>query len=286
MKYANLTLILLMFFSCLLKGQDSMSYFLQDAKKKYDNEEYVASMTAYKKAVEIDENNYEAMMGYADSQHKLDLFKQAVASYDKAEIIKNDDPTLYFNRGAAKVFLEDYRKAIKDFDKAISLKADFAEVFYYRGYSNASLDRYRSAIKDYDQAIAIKPNYAEAIYNRGAAKAELGNYEDRMEDFEKALEEDSNLKNGKMNLALSHLGMKKYDEAVKMLTNIIRSRDDNLARAYFYRGEAEFELKAKDKACSDWDRAANLGHEQAKKNASTFCEQGSNKKKRNIEIIF
>lgn len=286
MKKTNIILILLLSFSYILKAQDSLSNVLKDAKEKYADEHYVASMKAYKKAFEIDENNYEAAMGYADSQHKLDSFKQAVAVYDKAEEIRNDDAKLYFNRGAAKVFLEDYRQAIKDFDKSIDLQPDFAEVYYYKGFSNASLDRYHNAIKSYNKAIELKPDYAEAIYNRGAAKAELGNYEDGMDDFEKALDKDADLKNGRINLALSQLGMKKYDKAVRMLTEIIGNRDDNLARAYFYRGEAEYELKDKDEACSDWSKAANLGHEQAKKNANTFCDQESKKKKRDIEIIF
>ncbi|MEQ8907915.1 MAG: tetratricopeptide repeat protein [Vicingaceae bacterium] len=267
-------------------AQDSANIYLTKAQKLYDAEQYVKAMNAYKEAIIKAPKSYAALLGLADSQHKLEMFKQSVEVYDRAEKVNDQDAELYFNRGAALVFMQEFRKAIKDFDQSLELKADQAKVYYYRGYSNSALSRYRNAVDDYSRAIELKPDYAEAYYNRGAAKAELGNYENGLKDFEKALEKKPNLQNGKINLALSKLGMKKYQEAIGGLTEIIEQRDENLARAYFYRGEAKYEIKKKNEACGDWRKAANLGHAQAAENANNFCDKESGKKKRDIDIVF
>lgn len=287
LKKITLTLFSLCCISFYGFGQnDSLNILLSEGKEDYENEKFVSALKAYRKAFSINDKSFEAAMGLGDSQHKLEMFQQAIESYDQAEKIKKDDAELYFNRGAAKVFVEDYRKAIKDFDQSIELRPDFPDVYYYRAYCYGALERYRNAIDDYNKAIELRPGYAAAIYNRGAAKAELGDYEAGKADFETALKEEPELENGKINIALSMLGMKKYEEAIQGLTEVINNRDDDLARAYFYRGEARYEIDRKKDACNDWQKAANLGHIQASKNANSFCDKDKAKKKSDIDIIF
>lgn len=267
-------------------GQDSLQYYLKKADKEFANKEFVPSMNTYKNALKQDVKSYEAIMGVANSMHKLDLFKPAIQWYDKAEEIKDTDSELYFNRGAAKVFIEDYKNAIKDFDKSIKLEDDSAKTYFYRGNCYTYLDHYRKALSDYNKAVELKSDYAAAIYNRGAAKGELGDYEAGMVDFDYALKKDPTLGNGRINLALSLLGLKRYQEAIDLFSEVIDKRDDNLSKAYFYRAEAEYEIKRQDEACADWFKAGNLGYEQGKMNANTYCDKESNKKKKGIKIIF
>lgn len=278
---------ILVFFYHQVFAQDSTDIFLNDGKKLYEQEDYVGAMKAFSKGYLISLNNYDVIMGLANSRHKLDLFKPAISLYDKAEEIRDDDPELFFSRGAAYVFINEFKKAIKDFNDCIELDPMHDRVYYYLGFSNAQLSRYKTAIENYTEEIKRNPDNAAAYYNRGAAKAELNNYEAGMDDFKVALEKEPELENGLFNIALSKLGMKQYEEAIKDLNQVILSDNKNLSRAFFYRAEAKYELKRKEEACEDWQKAANLGHEQALENASVFC--GSNRgatKKRDIEIIF
>jgi tetratricopeptide (TPR) repeat protein len=286
MKMKTSILFLSMFLSFNLFAQEPIDQLMEKGKTLYEQKEYAQAQQVFQQAVNVQPENYEAIKYLADSKHKQELFVAAIADYDRAEELRPNESAVYFDRGAAKVFIEEFRSAIKDLDKAIELDPNNAEIYYFRGFSHAELEKYNNAIEDYSKAIELDPDYAAAYYNRGAAKAEQKHYEAGMSDFEIALNKKPDLVNGRINIALSKLGMEKYEEAITDLTAVIDMRDENLARAYFYRGEAQYELKKKENACADWRRASNLGHEQATENVNDFCESRKSKPKRDIEIVF
>lgn len=222
----------------------------------------------------------------ADAKHKQGKFSEAVKLYSKAIKYDRENPILFFNRGAAYVFLEEYKEALSDINIAIKMKPDSAEMYYYKGYCLAELFKYNAAIEAYNKAISLKPDYAAAIYNRGAAKGELNRYEEGMQDFKIALEKEPELVDGQINLALSYLGLKEYDEAIKGFDQVIASRDANLGKAYFYRGEAKYEIGNKEEACLDYQKALNLGYETADVNIKNLCGSNKKSKRRDIDITF
>lgn len=263
-----------------------LSVFSQNSGEElYSAKKYKEASIAYKQELKKMPENYKLQLGYANSLHKQELFKKAVEQYNIAEKLDNSDSELFFNRGAALVFLELYKKALKDFDKSIELNANKAEVYYFKGYCNYELARYKASIEAYSKAIEIRPKYAEAMYNRGAAKAELKDFESGAKDFELALASDPNLENGRINIALSKLAQEQYEEAIKDFDIIIEKRGKNLAKAYFYRGEAYYELKNKEKACDDWLKASNLGNENGSSNIEDFCGSETKPRKK-IDIVF
>lgn len=254
--------------------------------KAYEKKNFVEASAYYAQAMELNSEDYRALKSFADSKHKLEDFKEAIKVYNQAQKLNAQDPVLYFDRGAAKLFVEDYSGAISDFDQSIMLDPNVAEVYFFRAYSKSELQDYIGAISDYNKAIELKPDYADAYYNRGAAKGELGNYETAMEDFNLALEKEP-IENGYLNIALSYLGMKEYEKAIQGFTEVIEMRNVNLAKAYFYRGEAYFDTEQSEKACVDWERASNLEFEQADENISEYCGESPKKDRtKDIDIVF
>ena len=281
-----LLIFLFSFYASSIFSQATFQEYFEEGEKAYQKENYNEALAFFTKASALEPSNYAAMKMLADSQHKLDRFKDAIKTYNLAQKLNPEDAVLYFDRGAAKVFLNDFKGAIKDFDKSIGIDPEVAEVYFFKAFSNAELGNYISAIEDYNRAIELKPNYSEAIYNRGAAKGELGSYENAMQDFNAALEIDP-VENGYLNIALSHLGMKEYEKAIQSFDEVIKMRNVNLAKAYFYRGEAYFDIEQTTKACADWERANNLDFPQAKANLADYC--GSSPKKsrtKEIDIVF
>ena len=153
------------------------------------------------------------------------------------------------------------------------------------GFCNYELSRFKASLESYDEAIRLKPDYADAIYNRGAAKSELKDFEGGTIDFELALEKKPSLENGRINIALSKLAQQNYIEAIKDFDIIIEQRGKNLSKAFFYRGEAYYEVKNKEKACDDWLKASNLGNANGTRNIEDFCGSKTRPRKR-IEIVF
>lgn len=100
-----------------------------------------------------------------------------------------------------------------------------------------------------------------------------------------ALEQNPNLENGRMNIAISKLAQRDYEEAIADFDILIAKRGKNLSKAYFYRGEAYYELKNKEKACDDWLKASNLGDEKGQANIEDFCGSEIRTRKK-IDIVF
>ena len=276
MKHAILSFLLLL----------GLSVFAQNSGEElYRAKKYKESAAAFKSELEQTPDDYKLQLGYANALHKQEFFSKAVEQYNIAEKLNNSDPELYFDRGVALVFLNLHKKALKDFDQSLKLNETNPEAHYYKGFCNYELSRYRASIESYNEAVELRPDYAAAIYNIGAVKAELQNFEGGTEDFELALSKDPELKNGRMNIALSKLAQNKFEESIKDFDMIIDSRDENLDKAYLYRGEAYYELKNKVKACSDWAKAANLDNEKATSNIKDFCGSKTKPRKK-IDIAF
>ncbi len=277
MKHLNFSVLLVI----------GVSVFTQNkGEELYKAEKYKEAVEAFKQALPKTPNDYNLQLGYANSLHKQDLIEKAVEQCNIAEKLNNNDTELYFDRGVAFIFLNLHRKALQDFNKSLALNDKKPELYYFMGYSNYELSRYRALLyESYNKAIELRANYAEAIYNRGAVKAELKNLEEGVKDFELALSKDPNLVTGRINVALSKLALGQFEEAIKDFDIIIETRRANLDKAFFYRGEAHFELKNKDKACNDWVKAPILGNDVGTFNIKDFCGSKTKPRKK-IDIVF
>jgi serine/threonine protein kinase len=104
---------------------------------------------------------------------KLQKYKEAISSYDKAIATKPDFHEVWNNRGNALEKLQKYEEAISSYDKALAIKPDFYDAWNNRGVALARLEKYMEEIASYDKALAIKPDFYEAWNNRGAALEKL-----------------------------------------------------------------------------------------------------------------
>ena len=150
---------------------------------------------------------------------------EAIVAYNRAIEIEPNHAMPYMSRGKAYAQKGEYNQAVSDFTKAIEINPKEAEAYYNRGIAYHLGGLNDLAISDFTKAIEINPRDAEAHNNRGTAYASKGHYDKAITDYNKAIE-----------------------------TN------PRLAMAYIDRGLVYMErLRKKDKACSDWERACELG---------------------------
>ncbi len=97
-------------------------------------------------------------------------FKGALADYNRALNIDDQDPHLWLNRGLTKEKLNDLIGAFSDYTHAIELKENFANAWLNRGNVLLKEQRFQDAIEDYTVAILYQPDYGYAYLNRGLAK--------------------------------------------------------------------------------------------------------------------
>jgi len=119
-------------------------------------------------------------------------------------------------------------------------------------------------------AIQLDPNDADAYYNRGITYYHKGQYDRAIENFNKAIALDQNYALAYNNRGVAYDKKGQHDRAIEDYNKAI-ALDPNFAQAYTSRGLLYLvKLGNKEKGCSDWKKACELGecgnYEIAKKN--------------------
>ncbi len=128
-------------------------------------------------------------------QANLKNYEQASFFYTQAIDKNSNIETFYRNRGHAKYFLNKYEEAIADYDKAILIKED--EISYAgRAAAKNQLEQFENAILDSDSAIKLNSKYPYSYRHRAFANMKLKNLNQALLDINAAMELDPNSKNG------------------------------------------------------------------------------------------
>jgi tetratricopeptide (TPR) repeat protein len=177
---------------------------------------------------------------YQTDEHKADLFiaqgrlfrilevyEEAIVSYDKALLFKPYDATAWYNRGFSLDKLGRYEEAITSYDKALLFKPYDDTTWYKRGIALDNLGRYEEAITSYKKALLFKPYDDTAWYKLGIALGNLGRYEEEITSYNKALlfkpYDDTTWCN--RGIALGNLGH--YEEAITSYNKALQLNPDN-----------------------------------------------------------
>jgi tetratricopeptide (TPR) repeat protein len=184
----------------------------------------------------------------------LELYENAVTSYDKALKIKPDYYRAWYGRGWTFYQLGRYEEAIENFDKALKFQANISYIWFFRGLAMGNLGRYEEAISSYDKALQLKPDDDSTWYNRGLALDELGRYEEAISSYDKALQlkPDDDSAWYKRGLAMGNLG--RYEEAISSYDKALQLKPDDDS-AWYKRGFALDELGCYEEAIKSYDKA-------------------------------
>jgi tetratricopeptide (TPR) repeat protein len=114
------------------------------------------------------------------------LFAKAIADYDTAIILGNEQASTFYNRGLAKEKTENWQGALKDYTKSIALQEDFVKAYIQRGNLYFKQKKYEKALQDYTKSILLDDTNANTFYNRGLTYKYLNNKMLACQDLHKA----------------------------------------------------------------------------------------------------
>jgi tetratricopeptide (TPR) repeat protein len=192
------------------------------------------------------QDEYEKFEDLGDSKTENKDYEGAIIEYTKAIKSNPEIAFLYNKRGIAKAYKLDFQGAIDDHSKALDVadrsrysqydnqKASF---YYNRGTAKFYIDDYANAVKDFTESIRYNAA-AETYEARAMCKEVLTDYQGAIDDYTISI--DENWKN---------------------------------PASYFHRGEIYHKLNQKDKACSDWSKAGELGKVEAYDKIKEFCNK-------------
>ena len=133
-----------------------------------------------------------------------------------------EEPSIWSNRGNARVSQNKLEQAIADYDKAIELAPTAPDPYLNRGTALEGLSKWQSAIADYTRVLELDPQAPAAINHRGNAEAGLGDWEAAIADYRKAADMAPDFAFARANYALALYEVGQTQEAIRTMKNLVR----------------------------------------------------------------
>ncbi|KOY86642.1 hypothetical protein AD998_11260 [bacterium 336/3] len=163
---------------------------------------------------------------------------------------------------------KDYREAAPLLEKAIKFKPKIAQNYYLKGYCLVELSKHTEAIESLDQAIKLDAKQWRYFKKRGDAYYNAKLYDKSLPDYTKAIDLETSKKNDTLfqYRADTYMNLNKYQEAIDDYDKAIAINNKN-KQLYFDRGYMYNKLGNKEKGCPDYQKAYEMGLENAKSEA-------------------
>lgn len=163
----------------------------------------------------------------------------------------------------------DYSEALKNINSAIDQDSLNFDYILLRSDVYNKLGKYSLAITDLTQIIDAGFGDKLAYYNRGVFYMEIKEYNKAIADFEKLYADSREMK------YLFYVGQalyldKKYKRALIYFRDVISDNPKN-GEAYNYKGNCHMALEQKEDACNSWQKALELGVQDAADNIELYC---------------
>jgi tetratricopeptide (TPR) repeat protein len=196
---------------------------------------------------------------------KRGLLAEAARAY-RLIISKWPDATAYFNQGVVLKKMQLFDEAIQSYQKAIACKPDYAEAYGNIGGIHQQRGAYPEALTAYEKAIQHNGLLAIAHYNKGVVLQKLHRSDDALVAYARALALNPNDVLATTNAASIHLDRLDFAKAIKLCDAAI-ARQPMAAQAYCNRGVAYLKLRRYDEALADFQKAATLSPDFAEAHA-------------------
>ncbi len=195
-----------------------------------------AAIADYSESMRLNGKFGDAVFNRGITYNAINDLKDALADFDRATVLTPKQADVYNNRGWVRFRLGDKAGAMSDYNKAISLNPNYAEVYNNRGWAYQQAHDMAAAVHDYDKAIELNPVFILPLKNRASVEAGAGNYAAALQD---------------------------YNTLLKI------NADDNAV--YYYRGLTYLNLQNQAAACQDWEKARELGNQNATAMMKQYC---------------
>ncbi len=153
----------------------------------------------------------------------------------------------------------DLKAALTYLDEAVAAYPDFALAYNEKGTIFVKQNDLGKALEAFVKAIQIKQDYFDAKLNFGFTLLSQRNYEQSETVFRDLLQQRSELPTLNMYLGIALIGLKKTDEAEKMLKKAISLKGgENLAQAHRYLGGIYMQKKNNAEAINELQKYLQL----------------------------
>jgi tetratricopeptide (TPR) repeat protein len=215
------------------------------------------ALASYDRALMLRPDSAEALSNRGNTLKELKRFEEALASYDRALMLRPDLAEALYNRGNTLRELKWFEEALAGYDRALKVRPDYAGVHNNRGLILHELKRFQEALASYDRALKVQPNYAEVHNNRGFTLHALKRFGEALASYDRALTMRPDFAEAHSNRGLTLHELKRFEAALASYDRALALRPD-YAEALSNRGVTLHEIKRFEEALASYDRAVSL----------------------------
>lgn len=199
----------------------SSNDLLEEGKTYYNDEEYDKAIEIFKKAIELNPNEYLNWQWLGRSYYERYDEENALNSLLKAvELNPNDDSNWYW-LGISYGMNSQYDKEKESFLKATELNPNNADNWYKLGISYFNDKQYDKAIESFSKAVELNPNDDNNWDRLILSYRFNGQYDKAIESSLKAIEINPNSRYYWHWLGISYYDNEQYKEAIDSLSKAL-----------------------------------------------------------------
>ena len=187
----------------------------EQGKSDYENEEYDKAIEIFKKAVELNPDDYLNWYWLGRSYNDNEQYQEAINSGLKATQLNPDYAGNWFELGGAYRDNKQYQNAINSYLKATQLNPNDDEYFVSLGWVYYDMELYKDAMQSFIEALKLNASNSNAYYGIGKIFMESSQYDKAKDAIKKAIELNPNISFYSDTLNFLYYLNEEYEEFIK-----------------------------------------------------------------------
>ena len=239
---------------------NSVIEILNQALNAQQNNNFTDAEKLYIKALNVEPNNYAALINLGVLLKALNRLDEAKESFVKAIKINPNTELGYMNLGNIFFKLNQLDEAETNYKKSIEIKPNYADAHFNLGVFYDNTDRPDQAELSYNEAIKLKPNYSQAYNNLGNLYRKLKKTFEAELNYKKLIETNPSSAEAYYNLGNLYNDIEKFYDAMLNYIKAVKL-NPNFDSAYNYLGTVYHKLYKLDDAIINYKKAIELNPE-------------------------
>lgn len=233
--------------------------------KAYDGKEFIdlvagdpfKQLDEYELELRNDPENYLLMIRTALAEFYVHNYGNAIKLCTRAIQANPNGQWPFFIRGNAYAMINDLNQSLKDYYSFEKIDNDFPVLYLNRGIVNVNMNNRYQAMEDFNMALKLRPDLDEAKYFKGKMLGENGKYDEAIKLLTEVLSNDPGDLGSLIHRGLYSKKINNYIEALSDYDVVIKN-ETGIAKAYHNRGNLRVMIKDFNGAMEDFNEAISV----------------------------
>lgn len=194
-------------------------------------QDYPLAYEQLEKMVELEPNKIDTYLMMATVADHLQNWQSMNDACQRAYLIDENKPEIYYYFGKACYGLEDEVSAIAMLTKAISLDKEYKDAYLLRSEIYCNMEQFKDAEEDIDKLLSFDANDETYLTKKARLRTIAGDNESAIKYYKTIIDQNPFNEPVIIEMAQLLIGLKKYDAALKLIDEAIENKPD-FAEAY------------------------------------------------------